>query len=224
VLNADDERVMAMRSRTGARVVTFGVKQPADVRATEVVLDELARPIFAMTVAGHTVQVSLPLHGAHHVSNALAASAVAIEAGLELERIADALGRVRPVSRWRMQVTERADGVVVVNDAYNANPESMRAALDALTMMDARRAGARLRCSGRWPSSARTHSRSTAVSAPRSRQPACTASLSSVVARRRLLTAQSPAALTLRWSPWSTTSTRRSPLSKTSFAVATWCW
>jgi UDP-N-acetylmuramoyl-tripeptide--D-alanyl-D-alanine ligase len=132
VLNADDDAVAAMASRTGARVVTFGLGAGADVRAVDVRLDELARPTFRMLTAPGDVDVSLLLHGAHHVSNALAAAAVALELGLDLEALAAALARIEAVSRWRMQVSERADGVVVINDAYNANPESMRAALAAL--------------------------------------------------------------------------------------------
>jgi UDP-N-acetylmuramoyl-tripeptide--D-alanyl-D-alanine ligase len=69
------------------------------------------------------------------VSNALAAAAVAREAGLALHEITEALSEATPVSRWRMEVTERPDGVTVINDAYNANPESMKAALDTLAHM-----------------------------------------------------------------------------------------
>jgi UDP-N-acetylmuramoyl-tripeptide--D-alanyl-D-alanine ligase len=132
VLNADDDAVSAMRSLTGARVVTFGLGAHADVRAVDVALDELARPTFRMLTAAGEIDVSLSLHGAHHVSNALAAAAVALELGLDLESVSAALARIQAVSRWRMQVSERADGLVVINDAYNANPESMRAALAAL--------------------------------------------------------------------------------------------
>ena len=132
VLNADDDAVAAMASRTDARVVTFGLSAPADVRAFDVVLDALARPSFRMRTAVGEVDVSLSLHGAHHVSNALAATAVALELGLGLDSVAAALAGVEAVSRWRMQVSERADGLVVINDAYNANPESMKAALAAL--------------------------------------------------------------------------------------------
>jgi UDP-N-acetylmuramoyl-tripeptide--D-alanyl-D-alanine ligase len=141
VLNADDELVAAMTSRTGARVVTFGVSTHADVRATDIRLDELARPTFRLITEGGAVEVALALHGAHHVSNALAAAAVALEAGFDLASLAAALSRVRAVSRWRMQVNERADGLVVINDAYNANPESMRAALRALVEIGQRRPG-----------------------------------------------------------------------------------
>ncbi len=137
VLNADDDAVVAMASRTGARVVTFGLGTGADVRAVDVVLDELARPTFRMLTAHGETEVSLSLHGAHHVSNALAAAAVALELGLDLKAVAAGLARVEAVSRWRMQVSERADGVVVINDAYNANPESVKAALAALAAMGA---------------------------------------------------------------------------------------
>jgi len=135
VLNADDDAVVAMASRTGARVVTFGLGRQADIRAVDVVLDELARPTFRMLTARGDVEVSLSLHGAHHVSNALAAAAVALELGLDVEAVAAGLARSQAVSRWRMQVSERSDGVVVINDAYNANPESMKAALAALGAM-----------------------------------------------------------------------------------------
>jgi UDP-N-acetylmuramoyl-tripeptide--D-alanyl-D-alanine ligase len=75
------------------------------------------------------------LYGEHHVSNALAAAAVAHELGMSAAEIATALSEAGSLSRWRMEVTERPDGVTVVNDAYNANPESMRAALRALAAM-----------------------------------------------------------------------------------------
>jgi UDP-N-acetylmuramoyl-tripeptide--D-alanyl-D-alanine ligase len=135
VLNADDPLVRAMRSRTKARVVTFGFGDDSDVRASELVLDSLARPQFRLHAAGSQAPVELGVHGAHHVSNALAAAAVALELGVPLDKVAQALGAARPVSRWRMETHERADGVIVVNDAYNANPDSMRAAISALAAM-----------------------------------------------------------------------------------------
>jgi UDP-N-acetylmuramoyl-tripeptide--D-alanyl-D-alanine ligase len=135
VLNADDDVVAAMASRTSARVLTFGLGPNADVRAVDITLDELARPAFRMLTARGEAAVSLSLHGAHHVSNALAAATVALELGLDLEEVAAGLAGIEAVSRWRMQVSERADGVVVINDAYNANPESMKAALSALAAM-----------------------------------------------------------------------------------------
>ncbi|MBB4930944.1 UDP-N-acetylmuramoyl-tripeptide--D-alanyl-D-alanine ligase [Lipingzhangella halophila] len=132
VLNADDDAVAAMASRTRARVVTFGLAQDAAVRATGVRLDAVGRAHFTLEMAGRSVPVRLALVGAHQVHNALAVAAVAAECGMGIEDIAEALGAAGPVSRWRMEVTELADGVTVVNDAYNANPESMAAALETL--------------------------------------------------------------------------------------------
>jgi UDP-N-acetylmuramoyl-tripeptide--D-alanyl-D-alanine ligase len=85
------------------------------------------------------VPVKLGLHGAHHVNNALAVAAVALELGASLEEVADRLSSARRVSARRMEVTTRPDGVTVVNDSFNANPESMSAALHALSSMSAGR-------------------------------------------------------------------------------------
>jgi UDP-N-acetylmuramoyl-tripeptide--D-alanyl-D-alanine ligase len=84
-----------------------------------------------ITPAG-SAAVHLRVVGVHQVGNALATAAVALECGLETDAIAAALSAAVPVSRWRMELTERSDGVLVINDAYNANPESMRAALKTL--------------------------------------------------------------------------------------------
>lgn len=135
VLNCDDARVAAMAGLTRARVVTFGLAAGADVRAEQVRLDDRARATFTLVTGAGRAEVTLGLHGEHHVSNALAVAAVALEVGMTVADVATALSGSRAVSRWRMQVTERADGVTVVNDAYNANPESMRAALAALVAM-----------------------------------------------------------------------------------------
>jgi UDP-N-acetylmuramoyl-tripeptide--D-alanyl-D-alanine ligase len=131
VLNADDPAVAAMAARTGARVVTVGRSPGADVRADDVVLDA-GRARFGLVTPQGTADVALRLVGAHHVGNALAAAAVALECGATPEGVAAALSGAAPASRWRMEVTDRADGVTVINDAYNANPESMRAAVQAL--------------------------------------------------------------------------------------------
>lgn len=131
VLNADDPRVNAMAARTHARVVTYGLAADAHVRATDVILKDSGAPSFTLHLGGRRVRVDLALVGAHQVSNALAAAAVADELGMDADEIAEALGSATPVSRWRMEVTEHA-GATFVNDAYNANPESMRAALTTL--------------------------------------------------------------------------------------------
>jgi len=135
VLNADDPLVAAMADRTAARVLTFGTAPVADVRATGLGTDDRGRPHYTLHAAGAAADVRLGLYGEHHVSNSLAAAAVAAELGMPVAEIAAALSAARPVSRWRMEVTDRPDGVTVVNDAYNANPESMRAALAALVRM-----------------------------------------------------------------------------------------
>jgi UDP-N-acetylmuramoyl-tripeptide--D-alanyl-D-alanine ligase len=133
ILNADDPRVLAMAARTPARVVTFGVNSPqACVRAADVRLDDLGRPSFTLLTPEGPAPVTLRLHGAHSVPNALAAAALARELGLGLADIADALSAAVARSRWRMEVHRRADGVTIINDAYNANPESVRAAIEAL--------------------------------------------------------------------------------------------
>jgi UDP-N-acetylmuramoyl-tripeptide--D-alanyl-D-alanine ligase len=137
ILNADDPRVLAMASRTSARIVTFSAapRSAAQVRAADVRLDELGRPRFTLATPQGKAPVALRLHGAHNVPNALAAAALAHELGLGLADIADGLSAAVPRSRWRMEVGQRPDGVTVINDAYNANPESVRAALDALRYM-----------------------------------------------------------------------------------------
>ncbi len=131
ILNADDGLVAGMSGRTGARVVKFGTGGAADVRASDVRLDA-GRPRFTLVSPSGSAPVSLALVGAHQVSNALAAAAVGLQAGLTVVAVAHALAAAQPSSRWRMQVVDRPDGVTVVNDAYNANPDSMRAALEAL--------------------------------------------------------------------------------------------
>ncbi len=135
VLNADDPLVRAMASRTKAPVLLFGEAADADVRAENVRLTDAGQPSFSLHTPSGCGDVTLRLYGEHHVSNALAAAAVAHELGMSADEIARALSEAGSLSRWRMEVTERPDGVTVVNDAYNANPESMRAALRALAAM-----------------------------------------------------------------------------------------
>ncbi len=135
ILNADDHRVRAMASRTEARIVTFGLGDQPDFGATGIQLDDLGRPSFTLITPAGAVPVRMGLHGAHQIPNALAAAATAAELGLGLDGIADGLGTATARSRWRMEVREAPGGVTVINDAYNANPESVRAALDALGHM-----------------------------------------------------------------------------------------
>jgi UDP-N-acetylmuramoyl-tripeptide--D-alanyl-D-alanine ligase len=135
LLNADDPLVARMAAVTPARVVTFGLSAGADVRATGVELDRLSRPRFTLTSREGSADVALRLSGAHNVTNALAAAALAGELGMSLDAIAAGLSDAVARSHWRMEVTERSDGVIVVNDAYNSSPEALAAALAAVRVM-----------------------------------------------------------------------------------------
>ncbi|MHB9862470.1 UDP-N-acetylmuramoyl-tripeptide--D-alanyl-D-alanine ligase [Streptomyces sp. YIM S03343] len=139
ILNADDPLVRAMATRTKAKVLLFGESGEADVRAENVRLMDTGQPAFRLHTPSGCSDVTMRLYGEHHVSNALAAAAVAHELGMSADEIAVALSEAESLSRWRMEVTERPDGVTIVNDAYNANPESMRAALRALAAMGGER-------------------------------------------------------------------------------------
>ncbi len=145
VLNADDAAVAAMDRRTAARVVGFGRSAAAQIRATDVVLNDRGCPSFRLVTPAGETPVQLAVPGEHQVSNALAAAAVALELGATPVMTAEVLAGYRPASRWRLEVTDRPDGVTVVNDAYNANPESVAAALRTLVAMAGdRRSGAEL--------------------------------------------------------------------------------
>jgi len=152
VLTIDDPLVWAMRDRTRARVVATSVLAEPDapdaIWAGAVEADALGRCAFTLHeksdgASRSPVRVQLGLSGLHQVANAVAAAALARALGVGTQTIAAALASARPRSRWRMELTERSDGVLVVNDAYNANPESMRAALDTVAGVLAERPGAR---------------------------------------------------------------------------------
>ena len=142
VLNADDPLTAAMAERTAARVVTFGRSAGAGVRAEDVRCDPQGRPAFTLVtgsggaaVGAAAAPVRLNFTGEHNVSNALAAAALAAELGMDTAAIADALSAAAPRSKWRMEVADRADGITVINDAYNASPEAMASALRTLAVM-----------------------------------------------------------------------------------------
>ena len=139
VLNADDALVAAMARRTDAAVITYGVQQSAvDVHAEAVALDDELRPRFRLRSPWGDTDVRLSVRGLHQVSNALAAAAAAMVIGVDPAAVAEGLG-LAEVSPWRMSLGRSASGLVVLNDAYNANPTSMAAALDALASLPARR-------------------------------------------------------------------------------------
>ena len=136
IINLDDPRVAAMRNRTGAAVVGFSAegRDEAAVQALNPDTNSDGNPVFDLLLpsGSHTEHVSSRLIGAHHMGNLLAAAAAAFAAGIPAPDIASSLSTQSAASRWRMERTERADGVTIINDAYNANPESMRAALRTL--------------------------------------------------------------------------------------------
>jgi UDP-N-acetylmuramoyl-tripeptide--D-alanyl-D-alanine ligase len=149
VLNADDPLVAAMAPRTAAKVLTWGERVPDDdvapdrgvaVAFFDLELDDLGRPRVELSVMDPLFRASVQLLeiGRHQVLNAAAALAMALAAGVEPAVAVRALSEARSMSRWRMEVHDRADGVTVINDAYNANPDSMHAALDALGGIGAR--------------------------------------------------------------------------------------
>ncbi|HZW41521.1 MAG TPA: UDP-N-acetylmuramoyl-tripeptide--D-alanyl-D-alanine ligase [Agromyces sp.] len=140
VLNADDPRVVPMADLTAARVVWFGLGESADVRASDITLHARGTE-FTVTVKGETARVRFGVLGEHHVMNALAAIAASVELGVPLASVVEALEQVTLAERWRMQVMGGRDDVTIINDAYNASPDSMSAALKTLAQV--KRPGAR---------------------------------------------------------------------------------
>ena len=134
IVNADDAVARAYADETDAAVITFGLDPGADVRAEDVELGPDARATFTLWSAGEREPVELAVPGDHMVSNALAAAAVGRWAGVTLAECAAAL-KGAGVAHWRMETSTGASGIVIVNDAYNANPESMAAALKAARWM-----------------------------------------------------------------------------------------
>ena len=137
VLNVDDPLVWSMRRRTEAQVLPWSTIQQLQegIWASDLVGD--ARERYSFTIhdgrdSRSEFHVQLQLTGRHHVGNAVAAAAAAVAVGVELDHVAAALSAAGPRSRWRMELHDRSDGVTVINDSYNANPDSMRAALTTL--------------------------------------------------------------------------------------------
>ncbi|GAA4235334.1 UDP-N-acetylmuramoyl-tripeptide--D-alanyl-D-alanine ligase [Actinomadura meridiana] len=133
LLNADDKAVAAMADVTRAGVLFYG--HDADIRPSDVTLDAEGHVSFVLHTPSGEAPVRLRLPGEHQVANALAAASVATAVGVPADRIAAALGSAVPRSLHRFQVIDRPDGVTVIDDAYNANPASMRAALHTMSAM-----------------------------------------------------------------------------------------
>ncbi len=134
VLNADDPRVVRMAPKTSARVVWFGLAESADVRATDIEATASGTR-FTLHASGETLSVRLRILGEHHVMNALATIAATLALGIPVERSVPVLEALVRAERWRMELLVRPDGVTVINDAYNASPDSMVAALKTLAQI-----------------------------------------------------------------------------------------
>ena len=134
ILNADDPVVAGYASRCRGRIVTFGLASDADVRAERVALEADGCATFDLIVGDARVRLRLPVPGEHMIPNALAAAAVGISLGVDPPECAAALSDAT-LSPWRMETFTTTTGIRVVNDAYNANPESMAAALKTARRM-----------------------------------------------------------------------------------------
>ncbi len=135
VLNADDPRVVAMRALTDGPVLTFGAAEHADVRVLDLALDRLARPSFRLRTHDLSAPVELPIIGAHQALNASAAAAAGLAAGILLDAVATTLSTVS-LSKWRLELRDLAGGATLLNDSFNAHPESTLAGLDALAAIE----------------------------------------------------------------------------------------
>jgi UDP-N-acetylmuramoyl-tripeptide--D-alanyl-D-alanine ligase len=130
-LNGDDAWSGALAAGAAAAVTFYGLGPAADVRADDVTVGEDGTPAFRLITEQGEAEVRLPIPGRHNVYNALAAASVGLYLELSLEDVVAGL-ETTSVSKWRMEAFESASGINVINDAYNANPTSMRAALSAL--------------------------------------------------------------------------------------------
>lgn len=135
VLLADDPLVLQAKDLTRAKVLTFGEAPSADVRISDISLNNQAHPEFEMIFGKQSSRVQLQLSGEHQALNAAAVTCVALTLGMSFKQIVKALENATADSAMRMQVINLPNGITVINDAYNANPESMRAGLKALKAM-----------------------------------------------------------------------------------------
>jgi UDP-N-acetylmuramoyl-tripeptide--D-alanyl-D-alanine ligase len=135
VLNADDNRVAAMKDRTKAEVIFFGTSPDSSFSASGISLSNFGTSFDLKWPDGDFSRIQLLILGEHHVMNAMAAAAVASLLGASKDQIVGALEAMELAERWRMQRYRRADGVTIINDAYNASPDSMRAALRTLAQL-----------------------------------------------------------------------------------------
>jgi UDP-N-acetylmuramoyl-tripeptide--D-alanyl-D-alanine ligase len=132
VINADDEYAGLLRGASQCPVVTFGHSRQADVRAEDVQVDKYGKVVFTLrSKGGGRARITVPLPGRHNVENVLAAAAAGEIMGVDMESIAEAIANAETTG-WRMEMINKPEEITIINDAYNANPVSMRSALMAL--------------------------------------------------------------------------------------------
>jgi UDP-N-acetylmuramoyl-tripeptide--D-alanyl-D-alanine ligase len=139
VLGTYDPHTKAMNSLHTGKVIYFGEDTHDDVRAADIEMRE-ARPHFDLVTPAGRDAVGMRLIGAHQVSNALAAAAVCTALEIPIEVIASGLSTADLASKWRMQIND-VEELLIINDSYNANPESMNAAMDSLVLFAQERGG-----------------------------------------------------------------------------------
>lgn len=135
VLNADDGMVSSMQDRTQAKVHWFGTNQDSEFLATNITLSKSGTSFDLVWPDGEATSVQLRILGEHQIMNALAAATVSTLLGATKSQIVTALEQMELAERWRMQRFVRPDGVTIINDAYNASPDSMKAALQTLAQL-----------------------------------------------------------------------------------------
>jgi UDP-N-acetylmuramoyl-tripeptide--D-alanyl-D-alanine ligase len=135
VLNADDGLVAAMKNRTKAKVHWFGTSSEAQFWASEISLSKAGTSFVLNWPDGEKTPIQLSILGEHHIMNALAAATVSTLLGASKTQVVEALEAMELAERWRMQRFVRPDGVTVINDSYNASPDSMKAALQTLAQL-----------------------------------------------------------------------------------------
>ncbi len=130
IVNADDPMVVELPVPTGVRRLSFAIERPADVMATDITSARVTQ--FNLVIDEGVYPVTIPLPGRHQIYNALAAAAAAYSIGVKVEDIVAGLSQVQMTAQ-RLEVRELSSGVTILDDSYNANPQSMRAALAALS-------------------------------------------------------------------------------------------
>lgn len=140
IFNADDPHVSGLARKCQARKLGFGVGPGADVTARNIVFHPEGMVTFSLGSGGETIDITLQTPGRHNVTNALAASAVAIAMDVDLKIVKEGLAEFNPLAN-RLEIINLSHGMTLINDTYNANPGSMRAALETLKEIKGRRPG-----------------------------------------------------------------------------------